>query len=390
MKAAKRIAVIGGGSLGTLIALQLSNLEINVDIFESKSDLFRGASYLGEGKVHLGYTYGLSNRKTYKQLIESALSFADVIEDCINHSIDWKRLTSIPFTYHVGKDSLVDSKQFSIHGTNIVKTILEEGKTSSYLGIPGEEVAMFTQLSEDSFLTKERAVDLNELSKLLKKEIKERHNIMVHVNSTVRSIATTSLNKYKLYGSVALLDHEFDYVINCTWQNRHLLDKSFWKVLPNLNYRTKLYVSAQTNLKEVAETMILGKYGDLVVFNTGRLYASDYLTGLTSFANAVDPNFPEREELPKELVNKHWDLIKTRFFSTVPELDSITEIQSFERTVVAKGNLDIDQINSGLHDRSPYYVARKDNYISALGTKITTVPRLAKSIVDRIASDGLK
>ena len=142
------------------------------------------------------------------------------------------------------------------------------------------------------------------------------------------------------------------------------------------------------NRNTVTSITVLGKFGDLVVFNTGRLYASDYLTGLTSFNNGVYPSFTEREKLPEDLVSRHWEYFKSRFSAVMPELDRITEFETFERTVVAKGDKDIDQLESDLHDRLPHYVARKENYISALGTKFTTIPQLAKNIVDWIESDG--
>ena len=151
-----------------------------------------------------------------------------------------------------------------------------------------------------------------------------------------------------------------------------------------------MYVSAKTSLQERAITTVLGKYGDLVIFNTGRLYGSDYLVGLTSFTNKVLPDFAERDSLPEELVTKHWEKLKSRFLYEVPELNELTEIKTFERSVVAVGDSDIDQMNSGLHDRSPHYLNRKGNYISALGTKMTTIPQLAKKIVDWISSDGFK
>ena len=80
MNSVKSFAVIGGGTLGSLIALRLSNLGLNVEIFESKPEILKGASYLGEGKIHLGYTYGLSEESSYGQLIESALTFAEIVE----------------------------------------------------------------------------------------------------------------------------------------------------------------------------------------------------------------------------------------------------------------------------------------------------------------------
>jgi len=390
MNSAKRFAVIGGGTLGSLIALRLSNLGLNVEIFESKSELLKGASHLGEGKIHLGYTYGLSEESTYGQLIESAFTFAEDIENSICKPVDWKNITSIPFSYKVADDSLISPDEFVNHGRNIINTIKQKKHLQTYLGLPLEKIMELERTSERSFITSERAVDLEKLREITIAEINARENIIVNVNSEILLVKTESHKKYTLLNNGDELEQRFDYVINCTWEKRHLLDQLFWDKLPDLNYRTKLYVSAKTSLKEMACTTVLGKYGDLVIFNTGRLYGSDYLTGLTSFTNEVLPNFAERESLPEELVTKHWEYLKSRFLMEVPALSEVADITTFERSVVAVGDSDIDQFNSGLHHRSPNYLNRKGNYISVLGTKLTTTPQLAKKIVDWISSDGFK
>jgi len=390
MNSAKSIAVIGGGSLGSLIALRLSNLGINVEIFESKSELLKGASYLGEGKIHLGYTYGLSQESSYGELIESAFTFAEIVESSICKPINWKNITSIPFSYNVADDSLISPDEFFNHGKDIFNIIAGKKHSKTYLGLPIEEIMGLERTSERSFRTSERAVDLEKLKEIIVAEIMERENIFVNLNSEVLLVKTDPHNGYILSTNRCESDKNFGYVINCTWEKRYLLDRMFWEKLPNLNYRTKLYVSAKTSLQEAAYTTVLGKYGDLVVFNTGRLYGSDYLTGLTSFTNEVLPNFAERESLPEELVTRHWEYLKSRFFLEMPELSEVTDVATFERSVVARGDSDIDQIKSGLHERSPHYLDRKGNYISALATKITTVPQLAKKIVDWISTYGFK
>jgi hypothetical protein len=390
MNSGKSFAVIGGGTLGSLIALRLSNLGLNVEIFESKSELLKGASYLGEGKIHLGYTYGLSQESSYEQLIESALTFAEDIENSIRKPVDWENITSVPFSYKVEAGSLISPDEFINHGRNIINAIKQKTHLQTYLGLPVEKIMEFERISERSFITSERSVDVEMLRKIIITEINARENISVNVNSQILLVKTESHNKYILSNDGDELERRFDYVINCTWEKRHLLDQMFWDKLPDLNYRTKLYVSAKTSLQETACTTVLGKYGDLVIFNTGRLYGSDYLTGLTSFTNEVLPNFAERELLPEELVTRHWEYLKSRFLNEVPELSEVTDIKTFERSVVAVGDSDIDEYKSGLHNRSPHYLNRKGNYISALGTKFTTIPRLAIKIVDWINSDGLK
>jgi hypothetical protein len=390
MNSAKSFAVIGGGTLGSLIALRLSNLGLNVEIFESKPELLKGASYLGEGKIHLGYTYGLSQESSYEQLVESALTFTEDIENSICKPVDWKDITSIPFSYKVAENSLISPDEFINHGRKIINTIKQKKHLETYLGLPVEKIMEFERTSERSFITSERSVDLEKLREIIIAEINARENITLNVNSEILLVKTDSHDKYILSNNGDELEQRFDYVINCTWEKRYLLDQMFWDKLPVLNYRTKLYVYAKTSLQEAAFTTVLGKYGDLVIFNTGRLYGSDYLTGLTSFTNEVLPNFAERESLPEELVSKHWESFKSRFLLEVPELSEVADITTFERSVVAVGDSDIDEFNSGLHDRSPHYLNRKGNYISVLGTKMTTIPQLAKKIVDWISSDGFK
>jgi hypothetical protein len=390
LKSRQSIAVIGGGFLGTLIALRLSNLGLNVEIFESKSELFKGASYLGEGKIHLGYTYGLAQDSSLEQLIESAFNFTEIVESSLCKTIDWENITSIPFTYIVAHDSLISPHMFINHTQKIMKIIQKRIHLQSSLGAHFQKNIEVKRMSENSFATSERAVDIEKLKEIILAELKIRDNINIHLNQEISLIETDISNKYSLNSKTTRIEKKFDYILNCTWAKRFLLDRLFFSNIPELNYRTKLYVSAKTKLQETALTTILGKYGDLVIYNTGRLYASDYLTGLTSFINGNSTVFAERESLPEELIAKHWDYFKRRFSHYVPELDQITDITTFERTVVAQGDSDIDQIDSGLHDRSPYCIARKGNYISALGTKFTTIPQLAKKIVDGISSDEFK
>jgi L-2-hydroxyglutarate oxidase LhgO len=126
VSSAKSFAVIGGGTLASLIALRLSNLGLNAEIFESKPELMKGASYLGEGKIHLGYTYGLSQESSYEQLAESALTFAENIESSICRPVNWKNITSIPFSYKVANDSFISPDEFLNHGQNIVNTIKQK------------------------------------------------------------------------------------------------------------------------------------------------------------------------------------------------------------------------------------------------------------------------
>lgn len=383
-------AIIGGGSLGTLLALQLSNLGFNVCIFESNQELLKGASYLGEGKIHLGYTFGLANEASILSLIKSAFSFNPIFENALNHNIEWSQIISSPFVYKVDESSIMTIEHFINHAANISRLSKNMNNTDSYLNIDRKEVIRFDRISERKFLSGERAVDVVILSSLIKNEITKRSNILIFLNANVESVRINSADKYIITTPLGNSDRDFDYVINCTWNHRNILDKNFVEPIEHFNYRTKLYVSATTNLDEFAMTTVLGKFGDLVIFKSGRLYASDYLTGLSSFETGKIATFKERDLIPKDLVDKHWSYFKSRFSTEMPLLDEVCNIETFERTVVASGDKDIDQIDSGLHHRLPFHFFRNKNYISALATKYTTVPLLSKKIIDGILKSELE
>ena len=79
MKPIKSFDVVGGATLGSLNALRLSNLGLSVEIFGSEPEPPKGASRLGEGKIHLECNCGLSRESSYEQLIETAMTFAEII-----------------------------------------------------------------------------------------------------------------------------------------------------------------------------------------------------------------------------------------------------------------------------------------------------------------------
>jgi hypothetical protein len=370
--------------------LQLSNLGFNVCIFENKQELLKGASFLGEGKIHLGYTFGLADDASILSLIKSAFSFKPIFENALNNNIEWSQIISSPFVYKVDENSIITIDQFINHASNILRLTKNINDTASYLNIERKEVMRFDRISERNFLTGERALDVVFLSSLIKNELNKRSNISILFNQNVETVKINSASKYIITTPHGNSDRYFDYVINCTWNNRNILDKNFVEPVEDFNYRTKLYVSAATNLDEFAMTTVLGKFGDLVIFKSGRLYASDYLTGLSSFETGKLATFKERDLIPEDLVDKHWSNLKSRFNTEMPLLDKVCNFETLERTVVASGDRDIDQIDSGLHHRLPFHFFRSKNYISALATKFTTVPLLSKKIVDGILKSELE
>ena len=55
----KRIAILGAGGLGVCTALELANRGYLVDLYEENNAPVKKASYVQEGKIHLGLIYAM-------------------------------------------------------------------------------------------------------------------------------------------------------------------------------------------------------------------------------------------------------------------------------------------------------------------------------------------
>ena len=66
----------------------------------------------------------------------------------------------------------------------------------SYLGMHFHKNIEVKRLSENSFATSERAVDIEKLKEIILAELKIRDNINIHLNQEISLIETDISNKY--------------------------------------------------------------------------------------------------------------------------------------------------------------------------------------------------
>lgn len=384
MSKANRVAIIGGGLLGTLTALLLANRGFQVTIFDSRQDLLMGSSHLGEAKIHLGYTYGLMQEDNLKKLVVAALDFEKVVEQALESPVDWESIRSACFQYDVEPDSLITPHQFFEHAKTVDKILHELVGESSFMGLIRQGLSPTVDISERSFQTTEFSIDIVALRDLILGSIEVHPSINVVTSARVTSVSTLDNSSYEVLGDYKLARCDFDWVINTSWQDLNRIQTFSSAKKQSFTYRTKLYISATTQMPSRAVTKVLGKFGDVVIFQSGRLYAADYGSGLTSYENSVVPQFIERERIPEELADSHWQAIKERFNSRIPELSEISQVTTFERSIVAEGDTDIDNYDSLLHQRRLHYISKDKQMINGLATKLTSVPGCARQLADLV------
>ena len=79
----KKIAVIGCGIFGAMIALKLQEEGHEVSIYERLSEPLLGASFNNQNRLHLGFHYP-RDINTAKQCIKGFDDFLSTFPECLN------------------------------------------------------------------------------------------------------------------------------------------------------------------------------------------------------------------------------------------------------------------------------------------------------------------
>ena len=129
--------IVGGGIHGVSVALALAARGRRSLILEAAGGLLEGASVSNEGKVHLGFVYGLDQSgKTTRAMVEGALSFAPLVDRWCG-GIDWSAGRSGSFGYVVMEEGLAGPGDLENHYDSVLAEIGRAGTSlgSNYLGV---------------------------------------------------------------------------------------------------------------------------------------------------------------------------------------------------------------------------------------------------------------
>ena len=383
-----RAAVIGGGLLGCLTAIALADRGASVTLYETRRRLLCGASFVGEGKIHLGLVYALGDPRTAETMLNGALTFDACLEELLGAAPDWSRLRGAAFEYLVADDSLVSADDFVAHSRrldDIRRAHLETHPDSTYLGQPLASCGVEPiESSRRRFLSHERYIDVRALSETVLRAVGTRPTLRLETNTAVRSVAR-SVDGWSLEtvrdGISSVVDAH-DLVVNCAWEDSARLDRlaGVEVAVPNLRLRT--FVHGRVRGPATALTIVHGPYGDVVVRPDGTFYASWYPTGMLGFTVSDEVPHGWRSALADPAVRRRQlEATLENLRPLVPQLDTATELEIRARIVVAEGRTDIADPTSELHQRHEENVVSSDGWISPRARKLTTVPSVALAAV---------
>lgn len=399
-----KIAILGAGIQGVSVALALNHAGFHVEVYDKSAAPLQRTSLKGEGKLHLGYVYGNDpSLATARTMVEGAMNFGTLLDSWLPSPIDWKKISSEPFTYAVLRDTMVSTDSLSQHYSkvdDIIESHLEKGaiyagnstfKRVSKLNSP--ELHGLSNDVTDAFLTSEIAIDPPQLAKHLVSALKT-YNIGFHGNRIITHVERKdhgfSISMNHLNGTAESVDATA--VVNCLWDGRLEIDSILGIRAPRTcMYRMKYAIHGSMKnrpQKPITTTFTLGPYGDVVYRNSGRVYLSWYPDCLAGLSIGLKPPDEWKEELEsfaitperEEIIQKTTTALgeKLEFLHDV-SIDSVTAC-----VIVAWGESDIDVQNSQLHLRHEIGVHNHEGYISVDTGKLTTAPLFASKVVESL------
>lgn len=398
-----RITILGAGLQGCCIALALARDGIATTLIEQDARPMNRASRRNEGKIHLGLIYaGDTSLATAAHQLEGALNFAPLLERWIGPAADALPL-STPFDYVVASDSIFTPDELAQHYARLetlAADLQRDNPSANYLGRrlrwlarprsygPGANPFANDRV-QTVFETEELAIDTDALADAVSNAVLREPRITVAPSHQVRSVLRRG-SGFRVEGSDRRERKAFafdaDIVINATWENRFAIDAGVGlEPPPGWLHRLKYRVMArlpESMAGAPSATMVLGRYGDVVVRPDLTAYLSWYPLGLRGWTHDLAP--PKSwddvcRSATTEMESEFARAVVSEIAAWYPQIAEAEPYQVDAGAIVAYGHTDVDERGSGLHDRTRIGVFEKDGYFSVDPGKLTTAPLFAEA-----------
>ncbi|HMP76600.1 MAG TPA: FAD-dependent oxidoreductase [Kiritimatiellia bacterium] len=402
------VVVMGAGLTGSCIALELAQRGIDVVLVERDALPMNRASLRNEGKIHLGLIYANdASMQTASTQLQGALQFRRLLASRLGAGAD-RISVSTPFHYIVARDSVLSPDELEAHYDRLqaaYEGLCADDASCDYLGARPERLAhrlpraawhpaYRAESAAAVFETAERAIDPADLAREIRSALAAEPRIALRTGHEADAI--------QLDGDALVVEGRYGdtrwrirarSVVNALWEQRLRFDAQMglppggdW--LHRLKYR--VIVKTPDALRAApSATVVLGRYGDVVIRPGGTAYLSWYPAGLRGWTNATTPpeawDAPCRGEVDEALRTEIVEQSLAGLADWCPSVRGCSPLTVDAGAIVAVGHTDVDDRASGLHDRSRIGVTTRGGYHSVEPGKLTTAPLFAREAAERVA-----
>jgi glycine/D-amino acid oxidase-like deaminating enzyme len=399
--------VIGGGLLGCGIALELAAAGRPVVLIEQDGEVMNRASLRNEGKIHLGLIYaGDGSGRTGRLQLEGALNFRRIVSSWIGADAFVRIGLSTPFTYLVSRSSLLHPEQLQRHYHDLEVSYdaqMRAGDQSlDYLGSRPDflarplDVAMLPDcLNREpvlaAFETSERAISTEGLAAEIRHAVLRNPLIELRCGSRVVAMSRQGTG-IGVTTCSPLEERPFEYVgdtvFNATWEQRFRLDEMLG-IHPAPGWLHRLKYRVIVRLPRGVEhgpsvTIVLGRFGDVVIRPDGTAYLSWYPDGLRGWSHDIAPpatweaacQGKEQPAVSRSIA----EAIMKGIAEWYPCFENCEVLSVDAGAIVARGDRDVDVAESGLHERHAGFERPFGSYFTIDSGKLTTIPLMARRV----------
>ena len=403
----KPVVILGAGLQGSCVALELALRGIEVFLLDQDEIPMNRASLRNEGKVHLGLVYAKDRTLVTAILVlQGALHFHYLLARWLGPAID-QFSCSTPFNYLVANDSLLTAEELAKHYSAVESEYhryLAQYPQLNYLGkrperlyrcLTADELAIDFQPErfQAGFQTAELAVDPEQLAILVRQAINLSSRIQFLPSRRIKAVERVNgLFRIEGTGHEGVWHIEAQQVVNATWEGRLAIDRSIGlECVDGWLHRLKYRVIARLpeSLRDApSATMVLGRYGDVVIHPNGTVCLSWYPLALQGWSHDLQPpaswDSPCRGQVAQNQSQELAAGVLEAIDSWFPGIGKSQPLLVDAGTIFAYGRTDVDNATSGLHHRTRIGVTSVDGYHTVDTGKLTTAPLVAMSVADQV------
>jgi glycine/D-amino acid oxidase-like deaminating enzyme len=403
-----RIAILGGGMLGTCTALELARRGRRSRIFEGASTLLQGASRWSEGKIHLGFVYaGDPTLRTAQRLIPGGLAFAGLVSRLVQRTLD-AFITAEDEIFLVHRESIAGPEAFEAYGERtaaLVREAASQPGAPQYLcdvthaairRLSPSDLARITSADEvvAGYRVPERSISTVAVADLMHQAAASEPLIEIRAATWVTAVERRSDGRFDVRAdatSVAPADTPFDVVINALWEGRPAVDASLGiQPIAPWSHRFRAAVFAYApDVSFPSAVLCTGPFGDVKCYADGRLYLSWYSSGLLAEGHAIEPprGSAVLDQSRRDAVLQATLQSLSSYFSAVRLLkDSGKALEVHGGWVYALGQGSLANPASTLHRRDRFNMTIDRGYISVDTAKYSLAPWLAHRVAELVVS----
>ena len=395
MVAQPSVAVLGGGIMGSSVALHLARLGARATVFEREDAPFRGASRWNEGKIHLGFLYAADpSLRTAHSVLGPGLDFADQVER-LTGAVCAERMTPAEDLYLVHRDSVSSPEATRAYFERLAETIREHPGASRYLvdvsGCRAAELSVqeLGAVADPSTIAAglrvpERSVNTGFVADAFVAALETAAGVELACGVDVGSVEPAGDGRWSVISGPDSYG-PFDAVVNALWEGRPAIDRSVGH-RPDSGeqhrYRVSLFVRADRALEVPSAVVAVGPFGDLKGYGDGSFYVSWYPAGLLARSESVEP--PPLPELDAATRRRIADETFTGLGAIVPAAlairDAAAEVRVEGGWVYSQGRGTLDDPGAAVHRRDLHGISRIGSYFSVDTGKYSVAPTRAEEL----------